>query len=202
MSDGNWKQEIPLPPASPINQGRIVLIDHSAAYNSDLLLNGQKVKVSRGFNKTYISTGERWIESQTTGKGNERKPKHFGVPVVTLIGYYDPDGELTSYIYPALYGACGFGYPDDRDTLNDDACYLRVETKDGELRFRLAKSRLTDGGKVMNKFHINVPTSSRPTQVSIVSKGRVLDQESISPSDVPLLMTVNGIPIQNSRRTE
>ncbi len=202
MSNGNWKKEFCLPPASPVNRGRIVIVDHSAAYNSDLLLNGQKIVVSSGFKKSYTSQGDRWVETDVLEGGNERKPKHFGVPVVTLVGYYDPDGELTSYIYPALYGACGFGYLDDQSTLGDDACYLRVETKEGELRFRLAKSRLSEGGKVMNKFHINVPASSRPTRVSIVAKGKVLDEEAITPSSVPLQMTVNGIPVQNSRRTE
>jgi hypothetical protein len=34
-----------------------------------------------------------------------RKPQTFGVPVVTLVGYYDPTAALRTYAYPALHGA-------------------------------------------------------------------------------------------------
>ncbi len=42
-------------------------------------------------------------------------------------------------------------------------CRLEVETHDGTLRFRLDGDRLN--GKVMNKFHVNVPEASRPEKV-------------------------------------
>ncbi len=202
MSDGNWKAEIPLPPASAANRGRIVIIEHSAAYNSDLILNGQKVKVSTGFKKRYASNGQRWIEASANDDGSQRKPQLFGVPVVTLVGYYDPEGSLTSYIYPSLQGVCGFCYPDDNATLNESDCQLRVTTKDGERRFRLANARLSRDGKVMNKFHVNVPVSSQPTKVSVTVGDRVLDEQDIELVDTPLQMTVNGIPIAASRRTQ
>ncbi|EOX5182456.1 TagA domain-containing protein [Escherichia coli] len=32
-----------------------------------------------------------------------RKPEQFGIPVTTLMEYYDPQGILSSYIYPAFY---------------------------------------------------------------------------------------------------
>jgi hypothetical protein len=195
MADGNWKAEIPLPPASAANRGRIVIIDHDASYNSDLIMNGQKVKVPRGYKKSFASNGARWIETAPSDGGMLRKPEKFGVPVVTLVGYYDPDGELTSYIYPSLHGVCGFCYSDDSSTLNETDCQLRVETKDGELRYRLANSRLSRDGKVMNKFHINIPASSQPSQVTLIAGDRVLDEKSITPSTIPLQMTVNGIVV-------
>lgn len=195
MSDGNWKPEIPLPMASAGNRGRSVIIDHSAAYKTVLRLNGKGVTVSRGFKKTYVSNGRRWNESDDEIGLIERKPKHFGVPVVTLVGYYDPQGQLPSYIYPALHGVCGFCYADDSSTLTETDCYLRVETNEGELRFRLANVRLSQDGKAMNKFHINVPAASQPSKVSVVAGGRILDEETVDPSNVPLQMTVNGIVI-------
>lgn len=202
MSDGNWKPEIPLPPASTANRGHSVIIDHSASYKSVLQLNGKSVSVSRGFKKTYVSNGKRWNESANDDGLIERKPKHFGVPVVTLVGYYDPQGQLPSYIYPALHGVCGFCYADDSNTLGETDCYLRVETSEGELRFRLANVRLSMDGKAMNKFHINVPAASQPSKVSVVADGRVLDEKTINPSNIPLQMTVNGIPIPPSRRDQ
>jgi hypothetical protein len=202
MADGNWKAEIPLPPASAANRGRIVIIDHGASYNSTLTLNGQKVKVSRGYQKSFVSNAVRWTETGASDGRILRKPHKFGVPVVTLVGYYDPAGALTSYIYPALQGVCGFCYPDDSSTLNETDCQLRVETEDGELRFRLASDRLSRDGKVMNKFHINIPASSQPTKVTVVVGDRVLDEKPITLSTVPLQMTVNGVIVPTPRRTQ
>ncbi|HQR42986.1 MAG TPA: TagA domain-containing protein [Gemmatales bacterium] len=51
----------------------------------------------------------------------ERKPQAFSIPLTTLVGYYDTNGELNSYIYPALHGAYGFTYTDDRNRTDDSA---------------------------------------------------------------------------------
>jgi hypothetical protein len=166
------------------------------------MLNGQKVKVPRGYKKSFVSNGKRWTETGASDGGMMRKPEKFGVPVVTLIGYYDPEGKLTSYIYPALHGVCGFCYPDDSSTLSEADCQLRVATKDGERRFRLANARLSQDGNVMNKFHINIPASSEPSKVTLIASDRVLDEKPITPSTIPLQMTVNGIAVPTSRLTQ
>src|SRR5690606_22823450 len=140
----------------------------------------------------YTSDGKRWNEGAATG-GVERKPQLFGVPVVTLVGYYDPAGQQPTYIYPALHGAYGFCYADDSSTVNDADCQLVVETRAGVLRFRLASSRL--GGPYMNKFHVNVPAASQPRSVALVSRGKVLDRKPIAPLTEKLSLTVNGIPV-------
>ena len=193
MGDGNWTREIHLPPASAANRGRVVAIDHDASYGSVLFANGQQVAVARGFKKSYISDGQRWNEGTAAERGLERKPQAFGVPVVTLVGYYDPLGQLRTYIYPALHGAYGFCYGDDSSTLNAADCELQVETRTGVLRFRLANSRL--GGRSMNKFHVNVPEASQPRSIAVVSRGKVLDKKPITPVTEKLAVTVNGIPM-------
>ena len=198
MADGRWTRDIPLPPALPANRGRVVSIDHNAAYASVLLVNGQKVDVARGFKKSYVSDGKRWNEGAEPDPGIERKPQHFGVPVVTLIGYYDPAGQLPTYIYPTLHGAYGFCYGDDSSTLNTSDCELQVETRTGVLRFRLANSRLAGarlGVREMNKFHVNVPESSQPSRIAVMSRGKILDKEPITPVTEELTVTVNGIPV-------
>ena len=184
MRDGDWTKEVRIPAASPANRGRCVTIDQAATYDSFLSVNGRHVKMPRGFQRSYTSDGKRWNEGHAGSLGVERKPQAFGVPVTTLVGYYDPRGELNSYVYPPLHGAYGFTYADDRDRVTEQECQLVVETRDGTLRFRLAKHRFN--GNVMNKFHVNVPESSQPRSVSIVCRGKVLDTKSISaPAEKP-----------------
>jgi hypothetical protein len=190
MQDGNWTQTIQVPVASPTNRGRFIVIDHQAGYNSVLFLNSQKLTVSRGFKKSYTSDGKRWNECGDAAQKVERKPQAFGVPVTTLVGYYDPQLQLKSYIYPALHGAYGFTYSDDHNRLNEGDCYLLVETRDGQLRFRLANHRL--GANMMNKFHVNIPEASLPRSVAVVCRGKVVCKEQVSAVAAKLNFTVNG----------
>lgn len=189
MQDGNWTKNIEIPAASAINRGRSVSIDHKAAYNSFLSVNGQQVKVSRGLKTSYTSDGRRWREGPVEKPSIERKPESFGVPVTTLVGYYDPTGELLSYIYPAMHGAYGFTYSDDRN-LKELDCHLLVETNSGPLRFRLANHRISEG--LMNKFHVNIPESAQPRSVAVVCRGKVVDEQTISAVTKKLTYTVNG----------
>jgi hypothetical protein len=190
MADGNWTKEIPLPPAGPGNKGRIVTIAHGAGYSSVLKLNGDEVTVPRGFEKSYVSDGKQWKEGTGDEASVERKPQAFGVPVVTLLGYYDPAAELTSYAYPALHGSFGYCYAEESAQLKPTDCQLVVETKAGLLRFRLDDRRID--AKHMNKFHVNVPAASKPTQFAIVSGGKVLVKRTIEPTAEKLTVTVNG----------
>ncbi len=193
MGDGNWTKNIPVPAASPANRGHALVIDHGASYGSTLFLNGAQIPVNRGFKKTYVSDGKRWKEGAGSDLTSERKPTAFGVPVTTLVGYYDPQGELKSYIYPALHGAYGFTYDDDRRQSSEQDCHLLVETRDGPLRFRLASQRLSP--KVMNKFHVNVPAASQPKSMSVVFLGKVLATQAITPVTEKLTYTVHGRPL-------
>lgn len=188
MADGNWAPSIEAPRASPANRGRVLVVEHRAGWGTKLSLNGEHIAVQRGFERSYQSDGTRWSEGAPAGARLERKPRTFGAAVTTLVGYYDPEGKLHSYIYPALHGAYGFSYDDDRARLGENDCELRVETREGPLRFRLAPQRLQPD--VMNKFHVNVPTSSQPTSASLVRAGKVLAQASISSAPPGLSFTV------------
>jgi len=190
MGDGNWTKEIPLPRASVANKGRSVSILHGAGYDSVLLMNGEQVKVSRGFAQAYVSDGQKWQEAKGTESSVERKPQTFGAAVVTLVGYYDPSAQLASYAYPALHGSLGFCYADESAEVKTSDCLLVVETKKGTLRFRLADRRID--AKNMNKFHVNVPEASQPTQFAIICGGKVLAKRSIEPTTEKLAVTVHG----------
>lgn len=198
MADGRWSPEIELPPAAPANRGRTVTIHHEATYPSTLTANGERIRVTRGFDRSYVSDGQRWNAGPPDGVTVERRPNSFGVPVTTLVGYYDPELRLRSYIYPALHGAYGFTYPDDADRLQDGDCHLRVETDRGVLRFRLASQRLATD--VMNKFHVNVPTESHPRSVAVVCRGRVVTSRPIAAAAAQLAFTVQGGAQQKQAR--
>ena len=190
MGDGNWTKEIPLPPASAANKGRSVSIAHEAGYDSVLLMNGEQVTVSRGFAQAYVSDGKKWQGAKGFEGSLERKPQTFGSAVVTLVGYYDPSAQLTSYAYPALHGSLGFCYADDAAQVKPADCQLIVETKTGILRFRLADRRID--AKHMNKFHVNVPAASQPTKFAVVCGGKVLAMRTIEPTTEKLAVTVHG----------
>lgn len=188
MQDGNWTKEVHVPAASPANRGRKVAIDQGATYDSFLTLNGKQLKMPRGFKASYTSDGTRWKEGPAESKQIERKPQSFGVPVTTLVGYYDPQGSLNSYIYPTLHGAYGFTYHDDRDRVSEQDCQLVVETRAGTLRYRLANHRFK--ANVMNKFHVNIPKSAGPQSVSIVCRGKVVDKRPIPAAPTELKFTI------------
>ena len=190
MRDGRWAKLVELPAASPANRGRTVILDQAASYDSFLAVNGTQLTMSRGFQGSFTSDGKRWRKGRAENRQIDRTPQAFGIPVTTLVGYYDPRGELISYIYPSLHGGYGFTYADDRDRVTDQDCFLEVETRDGTLRFRLASHRIKPD--VMNKFHVNIPESSRPSSVAVVCRGKVQDKKAIVAATEPLTSTVHG----------
>lgn len=191
MRDGNWSGAIYIPPASLVNDQRIITIEHNATYKSRLYINGLSIEISRGFKKYYVSDGDSWNERLDLYELSiERRPKKSGVPVTTLVGYYDPEGELPGYIYPALHGAYGFFYSDDSTTVGDEDCHILVESETGSQHFKLASNRIKSD--VMNKFHINIAESALSRKISLVCKGRVVLEHVIEPVKDTLSYTING----------
>ncbi|MGA0133150.1 MAG: M66 family metalloprotease [Opitutales bacterium] len=191
MGDGNWAKAFTVPAASPANKGRILSLEHGAAYATDMIINGAAERITRGTSRSFVSDGKRWNE----GKGDEgslvRKPLVFGAAVVTLVGYYDPEQKLRSYVYPPLHGALGFCYADDSAALRPTDCQLVVESRAVTFRFRLDGKRIDLA--CMNKFHVNVPAAAQPRSVSLVIGGKVVDRRSITPTTERLAVTVNGL---------
>lgn len=93
------------------------------------------------------------------------KPKDYGVPVTTIVGYYDPQRTLSSYIYPALYGSYGMYYEAPANVTTE--CQVEVSLLSGStLNFPLNDNRFNNS--FMNKFHINVPTSMNPQSAQVI----------------------------------
>ena len=190
MWNGHWARNIYMPAASSENRGRSISIDHRAGYNSHLFINGSEILVSNGYKKTFTSDGQRWQERAEVNTRVARQPQRFEIPVTTLVGYYDPQARLQSYIYPALHAAYGFTYPDDNATVSSNDCQLQVETRDSVLRFKLLNHRASSA--VMNKFHINVPSDSQPSKARVVCNNRTLSETALSAAPTDLVYTING----------
>jgi hypothetical protein len=47
-------------------------------------------------------------------------------------------------------------------------------------------------GKVMNKFHVNIPAASQPHSVALVCRGQVVDKKPSAGVAETLTVTVNG----------
>lgn len=190
MWDGHWARDIRVPAPSDSLLGRALVIKNDAADDSHLFINGQEILVSKGDKMNFWATGQTWIKVPWIDFNVMRKPDLFGVPVTTLVGYYDPQETLSSYIYPALYGAYGFTYRDDSASLSDDDCQLQVETKDGLKRFRLAGQRKSSS--VMNKFHINIPSDIQPSHAVVVCHNRKIAEKNLLPAPADISFSVYG----------
>lgn len=95
---------------------------------------------------------------------SKQRPTAFGVPVVTLVGYYDPQGQLPTTIYPALHGNHGQTYNLPHG-VSHEGCRLMIRS-DKSLQVILLSGRRHSPG-LMNKFHVNVRSTPLLREASI-----------------------------------
>ncbi|WP_231565413.1 M66 family metalloprotease [Vibrio hyugaensis] len=189
--NGHWARNIAIPDASESNQGKVFTFNSDAGYHSYLEINGKQITVPYGSRLVYVSDGQSWIKDGEYKSREARQPKEFGVPVTTLVGYYDPEAELNSYIFPALHGSYGYVYQDDKSTLSPNDCKLEVETAHGEvLKYALKNTRRNANN--MNKFHVNIARADNPVNASVICNEKVLDSELISKPSLDPVYTVQG----------
>jgi len=197
--NGHWTWEIFVPAASAIYVGKVIRVLHHAAWWSNLHLGSQTIRVSYGQELIFVGKEDRWEQVDTLPSGKldadqdiPRPPAAQGVPVTTLLGYYDPEGKLPSYIYPALHGAYGNTF--DSDINGTGGCIARIwDSFGGTLSYALKGSRWKYGN--MNKFHINVAESFKPHVISIECNGSPLVQSYIDGPTKALSYTINGRPL-------
>jgi hypothetical protein len=115
------------------------------------------------------------------------KPNQFGIPVMTLLGMYDPElsSEMTHFIYPALYGNWGNVFTPENmvkkdETLANTTFFLEVAEESGKIhRFPLHAMRHQE--KKMNQFHINLDASVKYVKAAVILEGKELDSRKIEP---------------------
>merc|ERR1719285_302537 len=148
---------------------------------------------STGFRKFDSSTKkmEEWSNTNNGGK----VPRLYRVPVTTIVGWYDPTANLQAYVFPAMYGAYGFVYEDDK-TASTDGCSLHVETANrGTLIFELKPDI---NSSKMNKFHVNVATEDGANKATIYCQDQMFATQSLEgPKNPNLGYTVNGVPFDD-----
>lgn len=99
----------------------------------------------------YMVWNEYFKQMIIHWKTNYPVPKYFDVPIMTLVGFYDPLGQMLSHIYPALYGNLGYVYSFDKE--KNTKCWLSVHSSNGTEEVRLESYRFNN--EKMNMFHIN-----------------------------------------------
>lgn len=133
----------------------------------------QKALSGYGVVDLSSSTGWRkWDEPSKTmavfNDTNRRKPTAVVRDgVLTLVGYYDPQGSLPSTIYPGLWGTYGMTYASEQVTPAANACRVVVQGGPGTSPWVAALATTRLNANEMNKFHINVPVAMNPSSATV-----------------------------------
>lgn len=189
--DGRHAPYVYLPESSSSNKGLIAKFEIDSGYTVDVHVNGNFERLRRGTVISYISDGKCWLMTNDDLSNTAIVPYKQGVKVITLLGYYDPEGKMNSYIYPALNGSFGNVYNYDIKS----NCYIEVECATGKkLNFPLTHVRIESN--YMNKFHVNIERDLHPTTIKIYNGNKLLTQEKITLGSDDLLYTVNGAPFE------
>ncbi|KAB1508426.1 putative Ig domain-containing protein [Photobacterium damselae] len=195
--DGNWMKDIPVPDPTVVPTGSVLRLQSWAGYNSYFTIAGKEITLPYGAKKIYRSNGSIWQEIDSVETSVKKKPEKFGVPVATLLGYYDPEEKMQSYIYPTFHGSRGYTYGDDQGYITPTSCHLDVVLESGQTKqFWLPSSRLSSN--FMNKFHVNIAESDNPTTVSVICHGKTLATREISKPQPGLIQTVSGAPLSKT----
>jgi len=110
------------------------------------------------------------------------KPTQTKIPVMTLLGFYDPQKSLTTFIYPALYSNYGSYFSSEvlnaRNT--DDTCKIVLTKGDNtEESYNLLSTRKVSTR--MNQFQLNLPLSGNYKKAKVVCDNTELDSRDIAP---------------------
>ncbi|CNE93604.1 Metalloprotease stcE precursor [Yersinia nurmii] len=188
----NFAKDIYIPNATEENKGKAVRVQNLTNSHSLLHVNNQLYTIAYNHNSVYLSNGKTWLEVAEYSLSEAKRPYKQGVAVTTLVGYYDPQGALSSYIFPALHGSFGMVYQGDGDRAN--ICYLEVQFEGGAVQqFKLSANRID--ATCMNKFHINVEEGLNPIKASVFVGGAEVSSIDIAKPTSNLEFSVNGVAL-------
>lgn len=191
VRDGGWLRHIYIPTAKNIPDDKYISVHRHSAWNTNIHINGKNFTLGKGKSKYYKSKNEQWIEIRGI-TGEPLIPRLKGVKVATIIGFYDPQKRNRSFIYPALYGAWGYVYPEDKDIDEAKDCLLRVHSeKFGEYRnHKLHQLRYSSSS---NKFHVNVEQAFSPSSAEIFCQDEMLHSREFKAPIGKTKFTINGV---------
>ncbi|MEQ4662143.1 M66 family metalloprotease [Providencia rettgeri] len=182
--------KINIPLANESNKGAILRIESVADYNSELHINNKIELIKKNDSICYISDGYTWNRKDNNETILYKVPYKQGVPVVTLMGFYDPKDVIDSYIYPSLYGSYGMVYSHDKK-IDTQMPYLEVIFEDGKIsQYQLHNFRSNE--EMMNKFHVNIERSLNPIKANLYINNKIVHSREIEIKKNRLLTTING----------
>ncbi len=128
---------------------------------------------------------------------NSRKePTSKGVPVITILGGYDPNSPYNAVLYPYFRANYGNVFTDlFLDTLPDDASsYLEITYYNGKATQYVVLSNTRYAGNVINKLHVNIAESDKPDTITLyvnnTAKGSTKIDEAVylTPMPAPVII--------------
>ena len=131
------------------------------------------------------ASAQVWYNS---ADGNYLKPAQFGVPVLTILGGYDPVANV-GLLYPAARGNWGnvFNLPQANTSTNSASCWAHVTfSSKAAQNIALAPTRM---GSNANKLHINLAQSDLPKHVDLYCKKSGEQAVKLSEIDIPQYAT-------------
>ncbi|WP_305402175.1 M66 family metalloprotease [Photobacterium leiognathi] len=171
-------------PSDEVFEGKTAYLQVTSLWNTNIHYNDQSFTLVRDKKYAFTYTNGQWVldENVTIGDQLDLIPYKQGIPVTTLVGYYDPEKTLPTYMYPALHGAYGSVYVDN---FTASSCKVDVFTHEaGTKTFNLHSRRLQAG--FMNRFHINVESALNPYRAEVSCGGDILDTMDITPAKTTL----------------
>ncbi|RZF83180.1 hypothetical protein EXT46_06955 [Pseudoalteromonas sp. CO325X] len=104
-------------------------------------------------------------------------PVKVGVPVATILGGYDPDGN-NALIYPVFHGNYGniYDLPAPDLSASDDQCWVSVSNAAGEQR-QIKVSATRHASNSINQLHFNLEAQFKPTQAVLTCRRDGTDVE-------------------------
>lgn len=121
-----------------------------------------------------------WFNSSN---GNYLKPRLFGVPVITILGGYDPVNQA-GLLYPAARSNWGnvFSLPAANTAQDQASCWLNVQYANRMENIALAPQRM-DGNA--NKLHVNLAVADAPEKADLYCKKANQAAVLLSSVDIP-----------------
>jgi hypothetical protein len=189
--------------------GNISVFTQHTGYSTFLIQNN--LVGSSGVLDASSATGYKFWNATTQTMTDKvvgtPKPDQMGVPVMTLLGYYDPQLAMNGFndhvaggkkfpndngfIFPALYANWGNYFTPDtvrnsKTALANSKCELAVtDSTNNVLHFPLLDTRLSAGK--MNQFHVNLPTKNTVySSAQLLCSTKVMATISIAPPSAVL----------------
>ena len=126
---------------------------------------------------------------------NRINPTEKGVPVITILGGYDPQSPYNAVLYPYFRANYGNVFTDlFLDTPDDASSYLEITYYNGKATQYVVLSNTRYAGNVINKLHVNIAESDKPDTITLyvnnTAKGSTKIDEAVylTPMPAPVII--------------